>query len=337
MRTSSKVSHRRPSSLGAAWVTRSVTAALALLTGCGGCGVDVEGITRAFVRAFSGERSAIAFGDGRFVTTGRLGIFVSEDGRSFELIPETGFLSTAVAHGTAGWIVADINALYVSDDGLTWSPTPLPLPEGHGAAFGAGRYVLVGPGGASAFSEDGRSWFFVATPTTEDLLGVAFVEDGFLAVGRNGAAVTSADGVEWFAVDLPTRETLRGVAYDDGTTIVTGSDGTVLRSAHGQGWEVVRTPTDAFLTAATFADGRFVVVGLGGTILVSTDDARTFEFASADFGEDLPADLPNDLLGVTHGEGLFVAVGTRIMVSSDGFSWARHCATAEGGCGPPES
>lgn len=304
--------------------------ALSLTTACGGGGGYLG--KNLFAAVLLPERGAVAYANGRFVSVGKFGVGISDDGGSFELLPSTGVYSVAVAYGASGWVSPDATGLFTSDDGLVWTKSTLPIEGASGVAFGAGRYVLVGTGGAIAVSDDTTTWSAVPSPTQTDLLGVAFVGNRFLGVGRGGVAIASSDGVDWYALSLPTTVDLRGIAEGDGVIVVTGDRGTVLRSTDGATWERIETATKVYLTQATFGAGRFVVVGAKGTVLTSGDAAASFEFVPVDFGDSTRGRV--DLNGVTYGAGQFVAVGQQLIVSPDGLSWVT--ATIRGDAPTPE-
>lgn len=311
-----------------AWGAGSIAVAVSLTTACGGL-VDGEAIASNLANLFRAERAAVAYAEHRFVTAGKFGITVSEDGISFASVPDTGAVSLSVAHGPSGWVVPDVSGLFTSADGLTWEQAASPLTLGYGVTFGGGSYVLVGEGGAIAVSEDARTWSAVPSPTEEDLLGVAFIGDRFYAVGKNGTAVSSFDGRTWWEFAVPTSVHLRGIADGAGAILLSGDRGTLLRSTDGEFFQLVSTRTNAYLMAATFAAGRFVVVGESATVLVSDDGGATFRAASVEL-EKAAFDLPNHFYGVTYGQGLFVAVGQTIIVSPDGVAWVQPSRQPDG-------
>jgi hypothetical protein len=292
-----------------------------LLSACGGGGDWLSGAFD-FVPVNLDARTGVAHGGGRFVSTGRFGIKVSDDGGSFASVSaDQGLGGSGATFGSAGWVVPDGFRILTSPDGSVWSEQVSPGEKSYrAAAFGAGRYVLVGLDGAIATSSDALTWTEVESGTHEQLLGVGFAEDLFIAVGSGGTALMSEDGAVWSALNVPTGATLTGASGGDGVLLLTGEDGTLLRSVDGFTWIRVPSGTRAHLNAVAFGDGLFVVVGEQGNVLFSSDGASTFAPAYVEFGE---TPWGADLFGVAYGDGVFVAVGALDVVSPDGAAWVR--------------
>ena len=102
-----------------------------------------------------------------------------------------------------------------SADGLAWSSTASPIPDGSpvGVAVGAQGYLaLLGDGGLW-LSSDGRAWEMVMAGGTDGsyISSVAAGDEGFMAIGTRSAgdvtetyAIASSDGRTWIeATDPP--------------------------------------------------------------------------------------------------------------------------------------
>jgi photosystem II stability/assembly factor-like uncharacterized protein len=309
---------------------------LAACASCGGGGGSnlrkgLENLRDGFaeLERVYGVRSTVAFGGGRFVAVGPFGVFRSDEGTAYDLAVNDIQTShdvfaediSGVAHGDAGWIATRTPGLaFASADGLEWSSVSIPGPpvKIHGAAFGAGSYVLVGAAGTVLVSGDAQGWEVVESGTRGDLYGVVYASDGFVAVGTAGTILRSSDGAVWTSEASPTDGTLFSVAEGDGVLLATGAAGRLLRSVDGSSWEEVPSGSPFNLYDATFGLGRFVVVGDNGAILVSEDGASSFENvgASPTAGDDTV-----DLLSITFGKRRFVAVGDVTITSTDGFIW----------------
>jgi hypothetical protein len=71
------------------------------------------------------------------------------------------------------------------------------LPEGtSGPAFGAGKFLMIAPGGVCLASADGAKWDRSTIPSGEDLSYVLWTGKRFLAAGKK-AVLTSRDGTTW--------------------------------------------------------------------------------------------------------------------------------------------
>jgi len=148
-----------------------------------------------------------------------------------------------VVHGPSGFAVA-INLwspdgtgpsgphLLTSDDGLTWTPEPLPemtgfeLPSLGGGVQG---YVLLGQE-SIAFSADGREWIMSETfppqEPSQSVMGAVRIPAGsaagYLVVVPDNARMTPAgwamwspDGLEWTIIELPIGTASVAVAVSD--------------------------------------------------------------------------------------------------------------------------
>lgn len=93
-------------------------------------------------------------------------------------------------------------------------------------------------------------------------------------------------------------------------------------------WHVRSFAATSDLNAVTYADGVYVAVGYGGVLTTSRDRVGwTAQPLVTDSGVAEPC-----LYAVTHGNGLFVAVGTYIWTSPDGVTWThRPCPVQEFG------
>jgi hypothetical protein len=148
------------------------------------------------------------------------------------------------------------------------------------------RLTVSAPGGGGA----GTTWTS-RTSQGYSLNGVAYGNGRFVAVGNGGTILTSPDGVSWTQRTSGTIYPLYGVAYGNGTFVAVGG----------------------YFDYYGFSD----YMSSASTILTSTDGVNWTRRTS---GTD------NRLLGVTYGNGLFVAVGKdgTILTSPDGVSWTQR-------------
>jgi hypothetical protein len=202
-------------------------------------------------------------------------------------------------------------------DRWTWRH---PVPHGsdlRGIAFGNGRFVAVGEGGAILSSVDGVNWVNSSLEVI-DLRGIAFGNGRFVAISF-GFAYTSTDGLQWEQHRLPggaqfnpTR--VESISYGGGVFVATGS--TILVSSNGVDWVDRRDqiqPQGAFVSDVTYGDGRFVAVGYNLRTYMSTNGWDWVASTNLNFA----------LANVAFGNGLFVAsYNNAITVSADGLQWS---------------
>ena len=114
---------------------------------------------------------------------------------------------------------------------------------------------------------------------------------------------------------LPQGNDFRDVTYGDGRFVAVGEQGTILVSTDGLTW-TNRTMDWFDLVAVAHGNGTFVAVGPFGGLLTSTDGEHWTK-------RSIPgASYPGELSDVTFGNGRFVAVGNRSVISSvDGVEW----------------
>ena len=84
-----------------------------------------------------------------------------------------------------------------SPDGEHLAAVGTDLPQGtSGPAFGAGKFIMIAPGGVCLESNDGAKWEHRTIPGGEDLSYVLWTGKRFYAAGKK-IAFTSPDGVAW--------------------------------------------------------------------------------------------------------------------------------------------
>ena len=100
----------------------------------------------------------------------------------------------AGGYGSVGYIDNDYNSDYMTIDYMSRNF--------YGAAYGLGKYVVVGDSGATYYSEDGRTWS-AGTGLDEGTQynKVAFGNNIFVAVGNTGKNYYSFDGITWEAME----------------------------------------------------------------------------------------------------------------------------------------
>src|SRR5437868_3251968 len=71
----------------------------------------------------------------------------------------------------------------VTSDGTHWEHTALETPAARDIAYGAGHFVVVGPGGLIESSHDAQAWERHETDSTEDFSRVVWTGTRFLVSG----------------------------------------------------------------------------------------------------------------------------------------------------------
>jgi len=224
-----------------------------------------------------------------------------------------------VAHGPAGWIAVGNNGKKAtSDDGKTWTASGFGgSVDWHGIAANDDRYVMVSTE-AIQTSPDGMAWTQI-TPSEASANAIAYGGGRFVAAGDGGALYRSADGLTWTATTEASWGKLTDVAYDDvtGNWIVVGyggftKDTTILTSTDG----ITFVPggiNGAELDEAGAGGGVFVVSGGDATDYfwwTSTDGTNWSEL-SPHPGEVLydGVDADGTFIGVGRKGSIWTAVG----------------------------
>lgn len=210
--------------------------------------------------------------------------FYSADGSTWHqtTTPSTMTTSIVVNDGSRFLALSD-HEVYASADGSAWAlASAIPLQSGqwvNGAAYGNGRYVVVGQGGLVASSADAVNWSVAGTlhlpgdaSTALDLWRVVFTGSRFVAVGIQGVVATSADGVTWSAAPSATGSDLRGIAVSpQGELVAVGLLGVAETSMDGVHWTVRSTPNTAPMWGVVYGNNAFLSVGEDGYMGLSSN------------------------------------------------------------------
>jgi hypothetical protein len=213
--------------------------------------------------------------------------------------------------------------------GGSWSSTNLsksyPIMD---AAYGAGKYVLVGTAGLLMTSPDGTNWTVGLEPQPR-ITQVAAGNGVYVAVG--GAVpwlptvvdriitsdaspiLVSSNGLAFYPA-LASTQALASVAYGKGAFVAVGKAGTLQRSTNGVVWQAGTSSTTLDLASICYGTNLWVAVGGNGTVITSpTGLAWTSRNSGTGY----------TLYGITFGYGLYVAVGAfgAVVTSPDGMNW----------------
>lgn len=295
------------------------------------------GVTRKtarFMRQRIRERFLISW----LVALSSVALVACGDGGIGDEAPGEAVGTAVSANGTVAsdpppLFVAVGSGVMTSSDGTTWTEQEDSLVL-TAVAHGGGRVVALGPEGYVVVTTDGARWTMV-DPGDGLLMGavdVAFGDDRFIAVGEylrsdlgSGAIVaTSRDGLDWSPIDHVIPGRLRAITYGGRKFVAVGTN-LVATSADGISWNTSPFEAPRQLFGIGYGDGTFVITGGLSSIFSSLDGV---DWMSRESG----APEQTFLRGVTHGNGLFVAVGDRydaaekqsrssIITSPDGVNW----------------
>ncbi len=258
---------------------------------------------------FRPNLTAVTFLDDSFgIATGHQGAILRTENAGNDWLPvQTGlnfdweslqFEPTKRRLWLAGGIFGDSARIAFSDDdGLNWTPQPIPSPvKLFDIAFSDSlNGTAVGPSGWLWVTKDGgKNWFLKFTGITDWFLSTAMPSDTTtFVVGGNGTILRSVDGGNTFvAVASGTSEWLTHVSFlDDSVGMACGNHGVVLRTRdRGNTWEDVSpVPNITFdFTGLSLFRGLGVsnrsskdafsvtLVGQNGIILNSDDSGDTW-------------------------------------------------------------
>jgi hypothetical protein len=237
----------------------------------------------------TGSLWAVAFANGRFVATGYTDPFM-EDAQSI-----------------------------ISTDGINWTISGIGAGSRvNGLTFGSGGFVGVGENGTIVSTPDGVSWTTRVSPTTQRLHTIMYANGQYIAVGgglyfaQPGVILTSPDGINWTQQNAAGSNGIEAIAFGGGIIVAAGDLGVLLTSTNGTTWVNHQSGFQIDLYGITFGGGKFVAVGAYGLIMTSADGAT---WSSSFVGTHHSA--------VVYGGGLFVTVGAggEILVSSNAVTW----------------
>jgi uncharacterized delta-60 repeat protein len=201
------------------------------------------------------------------------------------------------------------------------------------AAYGGGKFVIVGDNGAVRTSSNGTTWAST-TVGTNSLNGICYDGTQFVAVGSSGAILTF-DGTTWTTTlaALPGGAIMRGITYVPNVGYVAvGDNGTILVSSGGTAvGRYVGTTAPTWATAPanagtlqlfavacddTAPKPKIIVVGKSGTVRISTDAGVSWTTSIAP--------TSSDLLGIGFGNGTFLVAGNgnNFTSSNGGSTWS---------------
>lgn len=200
-----------------------------------------------------------------------------------------------------------------------------------GIDFVNGRFVATGANGTILTSFDGNLWTARNSAGNQSVLqSAAFGNGRYIVVGQQGntgrAMLGSADSVTWTSqITGPRHGTnLLGVASSGSTVVAVGAAGAIVSSSDLATWTERASGTTQALNDVTYANGRFLAVGNGGTVLSSTDGSAWTNVTTTGLSG-------VNLGGIRHDGAQWVAVGgNSAYTSTDGIAWTARATGANG-------
>jgi chitodextrinase len=253
--------------------------------------------------------------------------------------------------GTAG------RKILTSPDGITWNEVFVENSNDstlNAITYANNRLVSVGHFGKITYSLDGVTWTNLKIPPRNitiqntdmlDLESITYGNDIFVAVGYYGTIVTSPDGITWThrkATDTTpyTNATLYGVTYGNNKFVAVGYNYdhstdvytyVVLTSSDGMIWDSCTSCIEEQVTSIAYGNNIFVAVGPSDNISTSIDGINWTSRPSGTFSGTPSASNPSNYFNfITYENNEFIAVGHKILSSTDGITWSKHSAYDSG-------
>ena len=198
--------------------------------------------------AVKGRVATIAFGDGKFVAGHDAELLASTDGETFTPGARLDWPGSVHARRSAFGdteagkmfvIIGDVDLWAekkrvswraATSDGVTFAKAEHHTAEARDIAYGAGHFVVVGPGGLIESSHDGQTWTRCEAAPAEDFQRIVWTGKRFLVSGGK-VAWSSPDGLAWSAEarGIPcslawAREGVRALGFSWGGNIHTTTD-----------------------------------------------------------------------------------------------------------------
>ncbi len=272
-------------------------------------------------------------GPEKAVSQSPLAIWTSRDaGRTEDLFDITWSNGTFMVVGQDGTVLK-------SPDGVNWSSQTLQVSGESrdllGVAYGNNRFVTVGPQ-FYAMTEDEQNWNSSLAINMVDFKSVAYGIEGtqnnqrqvFIASGMTNGAdgneegwgrfSASENGINWGVMEVNNRESINDISYNTNNGFFAGVTDTKIIIFNSLGIYTTQVFTDS-LTGIACNNETYVAIGVGGKlsesgIIYTSTDRVTWNKVKT---------TTDPLLGVSYGEGMFIAVGKfgTVLSSIDGTNW----------------
>ncbi|MBM3852049.1 MAG: hypothetical protein FJ399_02730 [Verrucomicrobia bacterium] len=229
-------------------------------------------------RPTTSNLNAVAWSGSRYIAAGAgATVLLNErgDAAAWRAVDSKAFDNLqGAAYGSGKFVVVGLfGETITSSDGADWTRLNHGITTScYAITFGTGGFVAVGEGGNVLTSSDGSTWRQRNAGVTAILRGVIFAQNRFWAVGDTGTIVRSSDLVTWEKLAVPTTDSLRGIAYGLSQYIAVGANGRIVQSKDGGAtWTVKTSPTTDTLNCVGYASPGFVIGTNTGGVISSTD------------------------------------------------------------------
>ena len=285
------------------------------------------------------ELHGVAYGNGRFVAVGRpAAILTSFNGVNWVTnrnVPEFFTYLKGIAYGNGLFVtVGETTNAWTSPDGNTWTLRPLPVPQFtqlDDVGYGDGAFVAVGDGGIILTSVNGIDWSVPHSRTSTNLRDVTYGAGTFVIVGNNDHILqsgTNATPPAFQIVGQPRNQlVLPGASVTFDVLVQASTPLTYQWRRNGTDIPGANGPSLAFSNVQVDDSAYFSVNVNNGAQSLTSSPAFLLVMPNdpLDSWTLLRGTVPSFLLGVTYGNGRFVAVGnTTALTSSDGVAWATN-------------
>ncbi len=182
-------------------------------------------------------------------------------------------------------------------------------------AYGNGIWVAGGTSIGLWYSTNGNDWV-QSNCTSASIVDIAFGNGIFVAVGDGSEAWCSSDGKTWSSADSNASDTLVAVGYGNGIFIagVQGTSANTVKSTDGGAtWTEIGALSAGYKkNCCGYSNGVWVMGTNNAGLHYSVDDGATWQRSNITSG---------GYYHVLFANGLWVAVGTNIVYSTDGQNW----------------
>ena len=251
---------RNPTPGGGMWM--SVAAGDAGYVAAGEVGLvaaSPDGLAWTPVRPFTnGSIWAVAWGNGRYLAVSSYGpepvrLWSSQDGTTWVPLHEGQTPIGRVTFEGGRFFNLHQAQVYVSQDGVQWTPVDLGVPVTYVASitYGAGLYVVLADQGAIFTSTDTQTWTARRPSGSSSLRYLEFGNSVFVAVGNQGQVITSVDGATWSEAAPPTTGSMNGLFFAAGRFFSATDDSTIITSRDGVHWDFQATPFTYIVSMAS--------------------------------------------------------------------------------------
>lgn len=156
--------------------------------------------------------------------------------------------------------------------GVYWNAAASPTGNDlQGVAANSSTYVATGAKGTILVSSNGTNWSQRLSGVNAYLSGATAWPGGFIVCGESGTILSSTDGTLWFSRNSKVNTWIYSVRYLGGKLVAVGQGGLILTSDDGAQWTKRETGATEWINDAAFANGRWVAVAGFGWMVTSPD------------------------------------------------------------------